>query len=95
MLYIMNIDLVGYVGSVLLGITLIPQVVTTYKGKNAENISAVYLILQMTSCVCFIVYSYVLHSLPIIICNGLVLLFSTSLLVAKYKFKNNNYLEIA
>ena len=91
----MYIDLLGYIGSVLLGITLLPQVIKTYKEKNADNISAGYLILQMTSCVCFIVYSYILQSLPIIICNGLVFIFSTSLLIAKHIYKNNSYIPVA
>ena len=86
-----SIDLLGYMGTFILGITLIPQVYKTYKERRAENLSGIYLSLQILANEIFIVYAYFIHSLPIIICNGLVLCFASSLLFAKWKFKNLEY----
>lgn len=90
----LNIDLLGYVGTAILGVTLIPQVYKTYSEKKADNISGIYLYLQIIANLIFIAYAYLIHSLPIIICNGLVFCFASSLLIAKYKFRNESFKSI-
>ena len=89
------IDIIGYIGTVILGITLIPQVYKTYNEKRADNLSGIYLYLQIIANLLFISYAYFIKSLPVIICNGIVLCFASSLLFAKYKFRNQEYQSIA
>ena len=85
------VDILGYIGTCILGFTLLPQVIKTYSEKNAQQISTLYLMLQMVANIIFIIYAYYINSIPIIICNGIVLLFSSSLLFAKQLYKNNEY----
>lgn len=86
----MNIDLIGYVGTGLLGITMIPQVYKTFQDKKADDISGVYLVLQITANVLFIVYGYCIGSRPIVISNCIVSFCSISLVYAKHFFKNES-----
>ena len=82
----MNPDIVGYVGTGVLGITLMPQVYHTYKTKKVEDLSLPYILLQMTSNAIYIYYGHLIHALPIIVCN---------VLVAKIRFQQpSEYSEI-
>ncbi len=83
----MNIDILGYVGTFILGVTLLPQVFKTFTEKKANDLSMSYLMLQLTSNVIFIIYGYFLESLPIIISNGIVMSCSLSLIYAKIMYK--------
>ena len=84
----LNIDILGYVGTSILGITLFPQVFKTFTEKKANDLSMSYLMLQLTSNVLFIIYGYFLESLPIIISNGIVMSCSLSLVYAKFMYKD-------
>lgn len=88
----MNVDVLGYFGTFILGITLLPQVVKTYSVKKADELSVSYLCLQAFANILFIFYGYFIKSLPVLICNSIVLVFTSSLLFAKYKFRTD-YLE--
>ena len=91
----MNPDIVGYIGTGVLGITLVPQVYHTYKTKKVEDLSLLYILLQLTSNCIYIYYGYLIHALPIIVCNWLVGVLSTCLLFAKLRFKEKSeYSEI-
>jgi MtN3 and saliva related transmembrane protein len=89
----MWVDILGFVGTGLLGVTLVPQVIKTYQLKSASELSYVYLTLQTVSNIIFIVYGYFINRLPILLCNGFVLLCSVSLLVAKMKYSHNDNYE--
>ena len=88
-------EIIGYIGTVILGITLAPQVYNTYfVNKSADGLSLGYLCLQLLANVLFIIYALYLMSIPIIISNGLVFIFTSALLFAKYWFRNSTYEQI-
>lgn len=88
-------DIIGYIGTFILGITLAPQVYNTYFiNKSADGLSVGYLCLQIFANILFIIYAIHLMSIPILISNCLVFMFSFLLLFAKYWFKNTSYTEI-
>lgn len=79
-------NIVGYVGTGLLGVTMVPQVYKTFKDKKANDLSWIYLCLQISSNILFIIYGFGLCSLPIIISNCMVATCSLSLVYAKACF---------
>tara|TARA_B110000858_G_scaffold151570_1_gene172614 strand:- start:191 stop:484 length:294 start_codon:yes stop_codon:yes gene_type:complete len=81
-----NNDIIGYTGTGLLAITMVPQVYRTFKNKRANDLAWGYLILQISSNILFIIYGLGLKSLPIIISNCMVAACSTSLICAKACF---------
>lgn len=87
------IEILGFTGTGLLSITLIPQVIKTYKVKSASELSYVYLILQLISNIIFIIYSYYIQSMPILLCNSFVFVCSALLLAAKIKYRHNDNYE--
>ena len=85
-------EIIGYIGTFILGVTLAPQVYTTYVvHKSADGLSVVYLCLQLLANILFIIYALYLMSIPIIVSNCLVFVFSSLLLFAKYWFRSSTY----
>lgn len=81
------IDVFGYIGAGLLTILFMPQVYTTYKTKNVNGISYIFLIIEFLAALNFIIYGFLLKSFPIMIANFSAFICSILLLVAKIKFK--------
>ena len=85
----MNINnVVGYSGTVILSITLFPQVFKTYSEKDTTNISSIFLFLQFISNIIFIYYGILIQSMPVIVSNSIVITCTTSLLIAKLLYIN-------
>ncbi len=79
-------NIIGYVGTGILAITLVPQVYKTFRSKQANDLSWTYLFLQIIANVLFIIYGFGIDSLPVIISNCMVSVLSLSLVFAKCKF---------
>ena len=79
-------DIIGYVGTGLLAVTMLPQVYKTFNDKKANDLSWGYLILQISSNILFIIYGLGIQSLPIIISNCMVSTCTMSLVYAKACF---------
>ena len=89
----MIIDIFGYLGACLLTILFIPQVYTTYKTKNAEGISYLFLILEFLASVSFIIYGFLITSIPVVIANFSAFICCILLIVAKIKFKKEQVIN--
>ena len=81
-------NIIGFTGTALLGVTMLPQVYKTFSEKKANDLSLCYLLLQFSANVLFIIYGYLIQSLPVIISNCIVFLCSSSLMYAKYRYKD-------
>ncbi len=79
-------NIIGYVGTGVLAITLIPQVYKTFRSKQANDLSWTYLFLQIVANILFIIYGFGIGSLPVVISNCMVSVLSLSLVFAKCKF---------
>ena len=83
-------DIFGYIGSVLLPITLIPQLYHTYKSKKVDDISYIFICLQILTCIFFFTYGIFLDATPLIIANSLVFLQLIVLMSFKIKYSKKN-----
>lgn len=82
-----NTNIIGYCGSFLISINLLPQIIYIYKNKNAESISVLTNIINICSSSLMIYYAYSINTIPIIVSN--VMIFSSSLVIIflKYYFR--------
>jgi MtN3 and saliva related transmembrane protein len=78
-------DVFGYIGMVSLTITLIPQLIKVYKTKKANDLSYIFMLLNMFTCVCFLAYGIILNETPLLISNTIVILQTFTLIGLKYK----------
>ena len=65
-------DIIGYIASFFLVTTTVPQIIHTIKIKKADDISYVFLSLQLVTCVLFLLYGILLNENPLIIANSIV-----------------------
>ena len=86
--------IIGYLGSIMLGILLIPQVFTTYKTKKVEGISSLFLYFELVTVILWIIYGigFIIEDnidgIPIIIANTALLINVIILLIMKYVYTN-------
>ena len=65
-------QIVGYLASFFLVVTLIPQIVHTCKTKKVDDISYLFLMFQIFTCILFLTYGIMINQNPLIIANSLV-----------------------
>jgi MtN3 and saliva related transmembrane protein len=79
----------GYLGMVFLTLTLIPQLLRVFKTKKAEDLSYIFLSVNILTCVFFLIYGILLEETPLIIANTIVILQTLTLIFLKNKYHNN------
>jgi uncharacterized protein with PQ loop repeat len=83
---------IGYLGSVMLSVLMLPQIHTTYKTKEINGISVWFLIFELIATLLWIIYGigFLLENnpngLPIVIANSCLFVSVIILLVMKYKY---------
>lgn len=82
-------DTFGYIGSVFLVITLIPQLVKTYRTKSADDISRGFVFFALITTIIYLIYGILIDQNPIIVANSLLLVQNFILLYFKYIYRNN------
>ena len=81
-------DTFGYLGAVTLTITLMPQLILNCKTKKVDTLSLGFLLLQLLTCVLFLIYGILLNELPLISANSVTSVQSLVLLGMKIKYRN-------
>ena len=87
-------DILGYIGAFFLVITLLPQVIYTYKRKKAEDISYIFLFFQVTTCLLFLSYGILLEENPLIIANSIVLCLNFVLVYFRIIYSKKNKIHV-
>ena len=82
------IDILGYSGSFLISIILLPQIIHTYKKKDTKSLSYIFLLIGVLASILMIIYSVLIKAIPILIANTLYLIGNLTLIIMKYKFDN-------
>jgi uncharacterized protein with PQ loop repeat len=89
--YIMSKDLLfitfGYIGSCMIGIMFIPQVLKTIKTNKTDDLSIIFLLMNTIAVLIMIPYSIHFNLIPIMIANSSVGICNSILLY--YAMKNN------
>ena len=81
-------DIIGYIGSFLISIVFIPQIIHIYSSKEVKAISYSTQVISVLSAIFMIIYGYLINSLPIILCNIIVGLTSFIVCFMKYFYTN-------
>jgi len=84
-------DIIGYIGSFLISIIFIPQIIHIYKTSEVSAISYSTQIISVLSAIFMLIYGYLINSLPIILCNIVVGL--TSFIVCCMKYYYTNFIK--
>jgi len=88
--------IIGYIGSITLSLSFIPQVIKAYKSKEVKSISKKFLLLQYITTLFWTTYGIGfildknLNGLPILIANCFILICLILLTIAIYKYNSSN-----
>lgn len=80
------IELIGYLAGIIVAISLIPQVIKSWKTKSTKDISVMWTLIYLTGLILWIVYGIGILSFPIIIFVSVEALLAISLLMLKIKY---------
>jgi len=80
------IDFFGYSSGVLVGITLIPQVIKVLKTKRAEHLSHKFLVISLFASIFKLIYGVLINALPIVVTAPIILIETVVIMVAKCIF---------
>lgn len=83
----MFIEMLGYMGGVLVTISLLPQVIKSYRTKSTKDISIVYTLILITGLVLWISYAILNKIVPLGVFASIELLITTSLFILKLTYK--------
>ncbi len=86
----MIIDLVtvlGFVAATLTTLAFIPQAIKTARTKSTKDISKGMFTLMSSASFLWLIYGFLISSLPVILANLFLLIFSTIILSYKLRYK--------
>ena len=66
-------EIIGYLATFFLVITLIPQIYHSIKTKKVDDISYIFITLQIITCILFLIYGIMIYKNPLIVANSIVL----------------------
>lgn len=79
-------DIIGYAAGALLAVCFLPQVIKTFRTKNAGDVSMGMLLLNLASALLYEIYALRLALLPIILMNGLFILLMIAEISLKWRY---------
>ena len=83
----------GYFAGFLTTVSLVPQVIKTWKTKSADDLSLGMFLVFCAGVACWLVYGFRLDAKPIYLWNLATLLLAGAILVMKLKFKGRSAKE--
>jgi MtN3 and saliva related transmembrane protein len=81
------INIVGIIAGILTAISMLPQLIKTFKKKKSEEISVFMLVILNAGIASWIFYGILRKDDPIIFTNALSLLINLTLLILHFKYK--------
>ena len=85
-LHLHPLTLAGYLAAVLTTVSFVPQLIRVWRLRSARDISLTMFTVFSLGVFLWLVYGISLHSIPIILANGLTLALSLTILILKLRF---------
>lgn len=83
-------DPIGYIGGIFLCLILVPQLHKVIKMKQTDQISKIFIFLAIVTSILFLIYGFLIGSIPLIVSNIITLIQNITLLLLKYKYDSVN-----
>lgn len=78
---------IGIIAGTLSTISFLPQLVKIFKTKNAKDLSLITFSIFSLGVLLWLVYGILIREIPIIIANGLTLIFVLAIVVMKIRYR--------
>ncbi|MFZ6000895.1 MAG: SemiSWEET family sugar transporter [Bacteroidota bacterium] len=83
-----SIQYLGLVAGALTTVAFVPQVLKTYKSRSAKDLSLGMFSIFFAGVALWLVYGIMVKDVPVIAANLLTLVLAFTLIVFKFKFRN-------
>ena len=81
------ITIIGLIAAALTTISVLPQVIKSWKSKETKNLSLPTYIILLAGIILWLIYGILIKNLPIILANIVSLILISSVLFLKIKYK--------
>lgn len=86
MLRLHLLTLAGYLAAVLTTVSFVPQLIRVWRLRSARDISLTMFLVFSLGVFLWLIYGISLHSIPMILANGLTFALSLTILILKLRF---------
>jgi MtN3 and saliva related transmembrane protein len=80
------IEIIGFVAGLLVAISSLPQLIKSWKTKKTADISLLWLLINLTGQVLWMVYGFFKGSISLVVMSFITLLMVGSVLVLKIRY---------
>jgi len=80
------IDILGYTAGILVVISLLPQLIKSWRTKSTKDISLGRYIIYITGLILWIIYALIIGNGPVALMNSIGLILAASILCLKLKY---------
>ena len=80
------VDIIGYIAGLLILISIIPQIVKSWKTKSTKDISLLRYLIYVAGIMLWLIYGVILINGPMIIVNSINLILASTIVYLKLKY---------
>jgi MtN3 and saliva related transmembrane protein len=80
------LDIIGYSAGLLILVSIVPQIIKSWKTKSTKDISLLRYIIYILGIILWLTYGIILANGPMIITNSINLCLASSILYLKLKY---------
>jgi len=80
-------NIIGFAAGFLIAVSMIPQVIKSYKTKSVEDVSFLMLIIIALGAFLWTIYGTLIKSLPIMVMDGFAFFVNLLLIFIKIKYR--------
>ena len=81
-----SITILGLVAGTLTTASFLPQLVKVWKSRSTKDISLLMYSVICTGILLWVIYGFLIGSLPVIVANAVTLLIATAILILKIRY---------
>ena len=81
------VDTVGTIAAILTTSSFLPQVIHTFRSKDARGISLGMYMVFITGVSCWLIYGLLLRAWPIVVANAITITLALAILVMKLRYR--------
>ena len=81
------VDIIGYAAGFLILISIIPQIIKTWKTKSTKDLSLLMYIIYISGVLLWLIYGIVIINGPMILINSINLVLASSMLYLKLRYR--------
>jgi MtN3 and saliva related transmembrane protein len=81
-----NVEIIGFTAGIFLAISLIPQIIKSWKTRSTKDISLIWNLVNLVGELLWIIYGFGINSYSLIIMSGISFLMNVFMVSLKIKF---------